>query len=1051
MATVAAIARHDLSNPHDFPGHDPWSQEFLTSVGGQPRAFALTNFAGRCYPTQHAEKLIDLLEIRSTDRVLDLCGGETPLVRADAVADVLPPGVSGRRGPLAARAGARICLPYCDGRIDCDDGAFEFVFCRSVLEQIADPATLCAEMMRVARRGFLETTAPLAEYLGGRPQNRWLVSVERTPDGETIPVFRGKPFRRAPFRHALRPLLYRDPDFRFRWEQSFRNVTFTQFAWNDRFRFRVETAPGDFRYDSSDDAAEAHLDAAINALRFGGCPSGVSLFDADQAVRLRPEWAVAHNARACALWKDRRYEEAWAAFQQAVRLQPERAEFRENARPAAQELARYQPRLVLLPPEPPDCEDIERNFAGKVYYAFVGYDARLARDLSVQPEERVLDVGGGQRPLERADVSADFDVFEGLHRQGQPISREKPLVCGDVQRLPFREKAFDVACCRMVLEHVRDPAAAVRELQRVARRGFIETPNRLWECFYGHPTHRWLVEFEPATRTLVFRRKPFAAIPFRSAIVPLLYTEADVQRAFEITFRNLTTVQVTWDAENPLHVRVEDDPDCPYDYLDRPEDAAQGNLNYAQDLLNNGLCVYAGAEIEDALRCAATPAQKLEALRLRYRQALAMNNIPAAAGIRREIETIEQVAALSAPYAATMRLDAGTGVPAQTPAGKSDPVRPTGPPALIWNAPLRDPSGYADEARHFLFALDAAGVDLCARELRWSDRVAVLPADRERTLHRLLSTPPAPNAVSVCHILAPHFRRDPQARACIGRTMFETDRLPETWVHACNMMDAVWVPGRFNQETFARSGVRPEKLRIVPGAIDLAPYDPTCAPLTLPGARGFNFLTVFDWTLRKGWDVLLRAYVEEFRAEEDVALLVKTHSSLGYTIEQIGELVGSYLIQSLGRDPDRIPDIVLQGDNIPDARMPNLYRAADCFVLPTRGEGWGRPCMEAMAMRLPVIATGWSGLTAFLDAENSLPLDYELVDVPAPAWQETPTYRGHRWAEPSCEHLRTLLRLLFENRAHGAEIGQRARACLESRFTYPAVAEILRNELERFS
>lgn len=102
-------------------------------------------------------------------------------------------------------------------------------------------------------------------------------------------------------------------------------------------------------------------------------------------------------------------------------------------------------------------------------------------------------------------------------------------------------------------------------------------------------------------------------------------------------------------------------------------------------------------------------------------------------------------------------------------------------------------------------------------------------------------------------------------------------------------------------------------------------------------------------------------------------------------------------------------------------------------------------------MRLPVIATGWSGLTAFLDAENSLPLDYELVDVPAPAWQETPTYRGHRWAEPSCEHLRTLLRLLFENRAHGAEIGQRARACLESRFTYPAVAEILRNELERFS
>ena len=42
-------------------------------------------------------------------------------------------------------------------------------------------------------------------------------------------------------------------------------------------------------------------------------------------------------------------------------------------------------------------------------------------------------------------------------------------------------------------------------------------------------------------------------------------------------------------------------------------------------------------------------------------------------------------------------------------------------------------------------------------------------------------------------------------------------------------------------------------------------------------------------------------------------------------------------------------------------------RAADAFVLPSRGEGWGRPHVEAMAMGLPVIATNWSGPTAYLD------------------------------------------------------------------------------------
>ena len=40
-----------------------------------------------------------------------------------------------------------------------------------------------------------------------------------------------------------------------------------------------------------------------------------------------------------------------------------------------------------------------------------------------------------------------------------------------------------------------------------------------------------------------------------------------------------------------------------------------------------------------------------------------------------------------------------------------------------------------------------------------------------------------------------------------------------------------------------------------------------------------------------------------------------------------------------------------------------LYASADVFVLPSRGEGWGRPHVEAMAMGLPIITTNWSGPT----------------------------------------------------------------------------------------
>ncbi len=375
---------------------------------------------------------------------------------------------------------------------------------------------------------------------------------------------------------------------------------------------------------------------------------------------------------------------------------------------------------------------------------------------------------------------------------------------------------------------------------------------------------------------------------------------------------------------------------------------------------------------------------------------------------------------------------------------------PSAFPPVVWNAPLRDPSGYADEARHFAFALDEAGAAVAARAIAWNDRIARLSPHRERQLQTLLARPQAHSfaSVQVSHILAPHFRRDPNARANVGRTMFETDRLPAGWAEACAQMDAVWVPGAFNRETFARAGVPVEKLRVVPGAIDLAPYHARPAPLVIAGARGYNFLSVFDWTLRKGWDVLTQAFVETFRADEDVALILKTHASLGYSTAQIADMTGAHLAR-LGHDLNRIPDIIFQEGDLAETDMPALYRAADCFVLPTRGEGWGRPFMEAMAAERPVIATDWGGQTAFVTAQNSFLLDYAVVEVPPVAWNETPTYRGHRWAEPSLPHLKQLLRRAFEDREAGRALGQQAHADIEARFTYPRVAAILLEELAR--
>jgi glycosyltransferase involved in cell wall biosynthesis len=53
-------------------------------------------------------------------------------------------------------------------------------------------------------------------------------------------------------------------------------------------------------------------------------------------------------------------------------------------------------------------------------------------------------------------------------------------------------------------------------------------------------------------------------------------------------------------------------------------------------------------------------------------------------------------------------------------------------------------------------------------------------------------------------------------------------------------------------------------------------------------------------------------------------------------------------------------------------------------VIPSHGEGWGRPHLEAMSCGRPVLATNWSGPTAFMrHGDTGYLIDVEDQLVPA--------------------------------------------------------------------
>lgn len=346
-------------------------------------------------------------------------------------------------------------------------------------------------------------------------------------------------------------------------------------------------------------------------------------------------------------------------------------------------------------------------------------------------------------------------------------------------------------------------------------------------------------------------------------------------------------------------------------------------------------------------------------------------------------------------------------------------------PGVLWRGPLTDPSGYAAGGRAFVRGLSELGAAVGIEPQGWSPRVALSPEDRQ-VLGGLIGAPLERIDARVEHTFPPYADLATPAPLRVLRTMFETDRIPTAWVEPCNRADEVWVPTEHNREAFAAAGVDPGLLHVVPEPFELDRLHRDAAPLDLPGAHGTVFLAAFDFSLRKGWDVLLAAWCDAFRADDDVTLVLKVWSTTaGMDATAIHAAIGARIV-ALGFDPARIPDVVLVDDLLEPAAMAGLYRACDVYVAPTRGEGWGRPIMEAMAMGRPAIATGWSGPAEFVDATVGWTVPYRLVDVPATAVAEVPVYAGHRWAEPDRESLAAALADAHRDPAGRAARGEAA-------------------------
>lgn len=125
--------------------------------------------------------------------------------------------------------------------------------------------------------------------------------------------------------------------------------------------------------------------------------------------------------------------------------------------------------------------------------------ARAAALATIRPSDRVIDLGCGHQPDPRADVYVDWFTEDDIQRDGARFDWSgvagKQFVRWNLDGYPwpFRDKEFDFVIACHIAEHLEDPYRFCLEVQRIGRRGYIETPSRFYEELYGWPFHRWHV------------------------------------------------------------------------------------------------------------------------------------------------------------------------------------------------------------------------------------------------------------------------------------------------------------------------------------------------------------------------------------------------------------------------------------------------------------------------------------------------------------------------------------------------------------------------------
>ena len=337
-------------------------------------------------------------------------------------------------------------------------------------------------------------------------------------------------------------------------------------------------------------------------------------------------------------------------------------------------------------------------------------------------------------------------------------------------------------------------------------------------------------------------------------------------------------------------------------------------------------------------------------------------------------------------------------------------------PLFVVSCPIDTFSGYGARSRDIVISLIKSNkYDVKVLPQRWgSTPFGFLKADNPD--HKLmmdcsLQGNQLPKQPDVWMQITVPNEFQPVGKYNIGVTAgIETTLCDAEWIEGVNRMNLTLVSSEHAKAVFKNSRFekRSTQTQQVEGIVELnapvevlfegadlnkykiidLPSDSQVLEVLNDIPESFCYLFVGHWIKgdqgedRKDISGLIKTFLETFKGQKvRPALIVKTSNATSSIMDRESILDKIRAIEEqVGGD---LPSIYLLHGDLLDEEVNELYNhpKVKAFVSFTKGEGFGRPLLEASLTAKPVIASNWSGHLDFLNDDMSVLLQGEVKQI----------------------------------------------------------------------